>query len=161
MLVAIAAVACNGRVPWDHPMQVCARWRKFDNDVPCHAAADQLQKHEGDLTMRSIDEEIARHLQETAASGELSKAEGYGKPMREDPGWDDTPPALRMPFKILKDAGIAPPEVAMFHQRAALAASVRDCADPQRRDDLMRQLSELEQKIALRLEALRVNSQNL
>jgi len=110
--------------------------------------------------MRSIDEEIARHLQEAAASGELSKAEGYGKPMREDAGWDDTPPALRMPFKILKDAGIAPPEVALFHQRAALAASVRDCADPQRRDDLMRQLSELEQKIALRLEVLRMNAQN-
>jgi hypothetical protein len=104
--------------------------------------------------MRSIDEEIARHLQEAAASGELSRAEGYGKPMRNDQGWDETPQALRMPFKILKDAGVAPPEVEMFRQRAALAAQLRDCVDPQARAQLMRQLSELEQNIALRLEAL-------
>jgi hypothetical protein len=108
--------------------------------------------------MRSIDEEIARHLQEAAQSGELSKARGYGKPVEEDRGWDDTPQALRMPFKILKDAGVAPPEIEMFHQRAALAASLRDCTDAQQREDLMRQLSELEQKIALRLEALRANA---
>ena len=43
--------------------------------------------------MRSIDEEIARHLQEAAASGELSRARGYGKPAVEDPGWEDTPAA--------------------------------------------------------------------
>jgi hypothetical protein len=111
--------------------------------------------------MRSIDEEIARHLQEAAASGELGKARGYGKPMHEDRGWDDTPQALRMPFKILKDAGIVPPEVEMFHQRAALAAALRECTDPQQREALLRQLSECEQKIALRLEALRANAQNL
>lgn len=111
--------------------------------------------------MRSIDEEIARHLQEAAAAGELSKAQGYGKPMQEDRGWDDTPQALRMPFKILKDAGVVPPEVEMFHQRAALGAALRDCTDPVRHEALRRQLSEIEQKIALRLEALRVNAQNL
>ena len=111
--------------------------------------------------MRSIDEEIARHLQEAAASGELSRAASYGKPMREDVGWDDTPQALRLPFKILKDAGVAPPEIALFHQRAALAAALRDCTDEQQRTGLMQQLSDLEQKIALRLEALRVSAQNL
>jgi hypothetical protein len=109
--------------------------------------------------MRSIDEEIARHLQEAAASGELSKAKGYGKPMEEDRGWDETPADLRMPFKILKDAGMAPPEVEMFHQRAALGNALRECADAQQREAMMRQLSELEQKIALRLEALRASSQ--
>ena len=31
--------------------------------------------------MRTFDEEIARHLQEAAESGELSRAEGYGKPL--------------------------------------------------------------------------------
>jgi hypothetical protein len=30
--------------------------------------------------MRTLDEEIARHLKEAAESGELSKAKGYGKP---------------------------------------------------------------------------------
>ena len=43
--------------------------------------------------MRSLDEEIARRLAEAAASGELSRAEGYGKPMVDDAGWNDTPEA--------------------------------------------------------------------
>lgn len=109
--------------------------------------------------MATLDEEIARHLREAAAAGELSKAEGYGKPKDEDWAWDATPAALRMPFKILKDAGYAPPEVLLFQERAQLAAAVRDCADETDRVKLQKQLSELEQKISLRLESLRVHSQ--
>jgi hypothetical protein len=105
--------------------------------------------------MKSLDEEIGRQLQQALDSGELAKAPGFGKPIGEDRGWDDTPVALRMPFKILKDAGVPPPEIELFHERAALAAAVRDCADPEERDALQRRLSELEQVIALRLEALR------
>jgi len=105
--------------------------------------------------MRTIDEEIARHLQEAAASGELAKAPGYGKPQADDPGWDETPAALRMPFKILKDAGVAPPEIALFHERAALREELKACTDEAERKRLGQRLSELEQAIALRLEALR------
>ena len=108
--------------------------------------------------MRSLEEEIARHLQEMADSGELSKVEGYGKPMAEDAGWNDTPEALRMPFKILKNSGFYPPEIEMFHERARLTAAVRDCSDDAARVKLQKQLSELEQKISLRLEALRIHS---
>ena len=107
--------------------------------------------------MRSIDEEIARHLQEMAESGELSRIEGYGKPMAEDSGWNATPEALRMPFKILKNSGFHPPEIEMFHGRARLVATIRECDDDDTRKALQKQLSELEQKIALRLEALRIH----
>jgi DnaJ-like protein len=55
--------------------------------------------------MKKFDEEIARRIKEAADSGELSSAESYGKPLPEDPGWEATPEALRMPMKILKDAG--------------------------------------------------------
>ena len=72
--------------------------------------------------MRTLDEEIARRLQEAAESGELSLAKAYGKPLAHDPGWDSTPEALRMPMKILKDAGAIPPEIAWFHERARLRA---------------------------------------
>ena len=108
--------------------------------------------------MRTFDEEIARQLQEAAESGELSQAKGYGKPLPEDPGWDSTPAALRMPMKILKDAGAAPPEVALFHERARLRASIETTAEPSERQKLQRQLNELEQQITLRLELLRINS---
>ncbi|MBL8524297.1 MAG: DUF1992 domain-containing protein [Betaproteobacteria bacterium] len=109
--------------------------------------------------MATLDEEIARHLREAAAAGELSKAEGYGKPEELDWAWDATPAALRMPFKVLKDAGFAPPEVLLFQERGQLATAVRECSDDAQREVLQRQLSELEQKIALRLESLRTHSQ--
>ena len=108
--------------------------------------------------LRSLDEEIARHLQEAQASGELASAKGYGKPLPEIAGWDDTPEALRMPFKILKDAGVPPPEIELFHERARLRGELDACTDDAAREDIRRRLSELEQKIALRLESLRRNA---
>jgi hypothetical protein len=107
--------------------------------------------------MRSIDEEIARHLQEMAESGELSRIEGYGKPIPEDAGWNATPEALRMPFKVLKDSGFHPPEIEMLHERARLVAAIRECGDDDARKTQQKKLSELEQKIALCLEALRIH----
>ena len=106
--------------------------------------------------MPTQDEEIARHLREALASGELAAARSFGKPLPEDAGWNATPESLRMPFKILKNAGVVPPEVELFHQRAALAASLQQCNSQAQRTELQRKLSDLEQAIALRLEALRV-----
>lgn len=106
--------------------------------------------------MPTQDEEIARHLREAAASGELSRVEGYGKPLPEDAGWNATPEELRMPFKILKNAGVLPPEVELFHEQAALSKALQACTDATERVALQGKLSDLQQKIALRLEALRV-----
>jgi hypothetical protein len=105
--------------------------------------------------MRSLDEEIARYLQEAQAAGELAKAPSFGKPLAQDVGWDETPADLRMPFKILKDAGVPPPELELFHRRAALRAELQAAAPGPDREALQRRLAELEQVIALRLEALR------
>ena len=79
--------------------------------------------------MRTFDEEIAHRLKEAAESGELSAAKGYGKPLASDPGWDATPAALRMPMKILKDAGVPLPEVEMLRERSRLRALVEVTAD--------------------------------
>ena len=108
--------------------------------------------------MRTFDEEIARRLQEAADSGELAQAPGYGKPVPEDPGWDSTPAALRMPMKILKDAGAAPPEIALFQDRARLRASLAATVDLDERRKLQARLSEVEQLLTLRLELLRIHS---
>lgn len=108
----------------------------------------------------TLDEEIARKLREAQASGELAAARHYGKPLpEEDEGWSATPEALRMPFKILKDAGYAPPELVLFHERARLRAELAaGTAEPAAREALQRQLAELEQSLALRLESLRMNA---
>jgi len=105
--------------------------------------------------MPTQDEEIARHLREAAASGELAGIEGYGKPLPEVPGWDATPDELRMPFRILKNAGYAPPEVELFQQRAELVAALETTSDPAEQHALRARLAELQQRIAIRLEALR------
>lgn len=109
--------------------------------------------------MRNLDEEIARHLQEASAAGELQQAPSYGKPLAADVGWEETPEALRMPFKILKDAGVTPPEIEMFHQRAKLRAELQSEAAGPKREALERKLNDLELAIALRLEALRRTAQ--
>lgn len=107
--------------------------------------------------MRTFDDEIARRLKEAADSGELRTAKGYGKPLDADAGWDATPAALRLPMKILKDAGAAPPEVELFCERARLRAALAECADPRAQQLMRTQLVELEQKLALRLESLRLH----
>ena len=107
--------------------------------------------------MPTQDEVIARHLREAAESGELQRVAGYGKPLPEDAGWDATPEEFRMPFKILKNAGYAPPEVELFRQRAELAAQVEAAATEGEKKLLQQKLADLQQKISLRLEGLRVN----
>jgi hypothetical protein len=107
---------------------------------------------------RALDDEIARHLEDAQASGELQSARSYGKPLAAPEGWDETPEEFRQAFKILKDAGFAPPEVALFHERVDLRAAVEAAQSETERQALQRKLSELEQKLALRLEALRRNA---
>jgi hypothetical protein len=108
--------------------------------------------------MRNIDEEIARQLQASAANGELASAQSYGKPLADIAGWEDTPAALRMPFKVLKDAGAAPMEIAMFHERARLRDALAGAGTDQERKRLQQQLSEHEQALSMRLESLRANA---
>lgn len=107
------------------------------------------------MKLELLDDEIGRKLAEAERSGELRSARGYGQPMQADAGWDETPDALRMPFKILKDAGVVPHEVEMLKQRAALRDALEHCTDPAEARSLNRSLALLEQNIALRLEALR------
>jgi len=112
------------------------------------------------MPMPTQDEEIALHLRDALASGELAGTEGFGKPLPEDAGWNATPESLRMPFKILKNAGFVPAEVELLRERSTLAAALKACESEQERAELRRSLSELEQKIALRLEALRTNDRS-
>ena len=94
-------------------------------------------------------------LREAEATGELKAAKSYGKPLATAEGWDETPEALRMSMKILKDAGAVPPEIALFQERAALRRQLEACTDAEERDALRLRLTQLEQKISLRLESLR------
>ena len=101
----------------------------------------------------SLEEEIGRKLAEATAAGQLERSRG--QPLQVDEAWLQTPPGLRMAFQVMKSAGVPPAEVELFQQRASLRASLAAAADEATRQRLQRQLAELEQNIAFRLEALR------
>src|SRR5262245_59604420 len=100
--------------------------------------------------LRVVDDHIGEHLRECEASGELRSAPSYGKPLRLNDGYDDTPAELRMAMKILHDAGVVPPEVEMLHRLAALRRDAAAASDPEQARAIAQQASELQQLIALR-----------
>lgn len=118
-------------------------------------AEDSDERKQRDAAIRSMDQMIADHLEQARRSGELQRAESYGRPLADMQGWAETPGELRMPFKILRNAGAYPPEIDLFHRRAALRRQIDDCESEAGRIELQRRLSELEQFISLCLERLR------
>lgn len=113
------------------------------------------RRKQRDAALRTLDEIIAEHLAQAWRTGEIQSAESYGKPLKDAEGWAQTPVEFRLPFKILKNADVVPPEVEMFHRRAALREAMAVCADEDSRRALRHRLSELEQALALRLEGMR------
>ncbi len=119
------------------------------------SSADSERRKAGDAALRSQDEAIAEHLDQALRSGELGSAPSFGKPMPEAEGWHETPLEFRLPFKILKNAGVVPPEVELFHKRGELRRALDESASETEREVLRQRLVDLEQVIALRLESLR------
>jgi len=105
--------------------------------------------------LQLLEDHIGRALQESQASGELQSAPSYGKPLDFGDGYDETPADLRMAMKVLKDAGVVPHEVTLMREAAAVQAQIDACSDPREVPALRKQLAELQQNIALRLERLR------
>jgi len=107
--------------------------------------------------MPTLDDEIARALQQSIASGELARAPSFGKPLAPILGFDETPAEFRWPFKILKDAGCLPPEVEAFSRLAAMRSALAQLpAEDPGRGALERQIEDLQLAIDIRLERLRV-----
>jgi Domain of unknown function (DUF1992) len=104
-----------------------------------------------------IEDEISRKLAVAEQTGELKAAPSYGKPLAVNVGWDDTPDEFKMAFKMLKDSGFIPPEIAAFRERAELRKQLSECGDKEVRKHIALALSQLEQKLSLRLEAMRVH----
>jgi hypothetical protein len=105
--------------------------------------------------LQLLEDEIGRKLREAEQSGELKSAKGYGSRLTEPNGWNETPDELRMPFKILKDAGVVPAEIEMLRQRAELREKISSSTNTAESEALRQRLATLEVSISLRLEALK------
>jgi hypothetical protein len=107
--------------------------------------------------LRLLEDDIGRALRESEANGELKSAPSYGKPMSFGDGYDETPDELKMPFKMLKDSGYAPPEVQLMRDIAALQAELEGQGDAETVRARQQRLSEMRQQLALRMEKLRIS----
>ena len=105
--------------------------------------------------LKLLEDHIGKSLTESAANGELQSAPSFGKPLDFGDGYDDTPPELRMGMKILKDAGVVPPEVEFMQRIEALRQSLEGAPDNEETRAKRQRLSEMQQLLALRLEGLR------
>lgn len=108
--------------------------------------------------LQLLEDDIGRSLRESERSGELKAAPSYGKPLAFGDGYDETPDELRMAMKVLKDAGVLPPEVELMREAAALQEKINTCAGAATLRQLQQQLLQLRQLISLRLERLRRSS---
>lgn len=104
---------------------------------------------------RQLDDEIARQIAESERRGDLRGADGVGKPLHGDDGWEQTPDDVRMPFKILKGAGVLPHEVELLRERAVLRQRLAAATTEDETRAAQQALAQLELTLALRMESLR------
>jgi hypothetical protein len=104
---------------------------------------------------KQVDDEIARQIAEAEKRGDLQGAEGYGRALSEDDGWQQTPDEVRMPFKMLKSAGIVPHEVELIRERAMLRQRLAAATTDEDIRAAQQALAQLELTLALRMESLR------
>lgn len=106
--------------------------------------------------LQLLEDDIGRALAESHASGELRHAPSFGKPLNFGDGYAETPLELRMGMKVLRDAGVVPPEVELMQRIGRLQTEAEAATDPAEARRLQQQLSEWRQVLALRLEQLRL-----
>ena len=113
---------------------------------------------EREKKLKLVEDHIGKSLAESEASGELRRARDWGKPLDFGDGYDETPAELRMGYKVLKDAGVVPPEVELMQRlggmRARLAQLEPGSAEAAA---LAREVNDLQVTVALRIEALAKN----
>jgi hypothetical protein len=110
--------------------------------------------------LRLVEDHIGRHLAESEKSGELRSATSFGKPLDFGDGYQETPEALRMGFKILRDAGFVPPEVELMQAIESLRRKLDASPNALEATQDRRMLAELRQKLAIQMEKLRSSGSN-
>lgn len=113
------------------------------------------EEQKRDKRLRLLEDDIGRKLEQSHVSGELRLAPSYGKPLNLGDGYDETPEELRMGMKILKDAGVVPPEVELMQQIETARLELESITDDACALAARQRLSSMRQQLALRLEKLR------
>lgn len=95
------------------------------------------------------DEAAAKWVRDAEKSGEMKNLKGFGKPLNSDDAFDATPEELKLAFKVLKDSGYVPPQVAYFKELAELRARLAKETDDEKRKAIQKQMAEKQMKIQM------------
>jgi len=101
-----------------------------------------------------IDEIIGEWVRKAEQSGELRSGKYWGKPFDLSDDLGDTPARLRMAYRILKNAGYVPHEVAELNRLAALKERLAATSDPEEQRRLGREVAELTTRVRLLMSRL-------
>lgn len=105
--------------------------------------------------LKLLEDHIGRSLAESEASGELRTARNWGKPLDLGDGYEQTPIELRMGYKILRDAGVLPPEVELMREIEALGLRLEALAEGEEAKALRQRIADKRLLLSLQLERLR------
>lgn len=94
---------------------------------------------------------VEERIQQAIQEGEFDNLPGRGQPL--DLGeYFKTPVADRLAWSLLKNAGVAPPEVELLKEIGTLEARLLQCVHAEQRRELGRELQARRVKLALALE---------
>ena len=96
--------------------------------------------------MNSLDRLAEQHIQDAIQRGELDALTGMGRPLQLD---DDSmvPPELRAAYRLLKNAGFLPPELALYKEIKAAEELLLHIDDPDARCRALARLQVLRTKL--------------
>ncbi|MUT66456.1 DUF1992 domain-containing protein [Paenibacillus sp. NEAU-GSW1] len=95
---------------------------------------------------------VEQRIQEAMAKGEFDNLPGKGKPLElEDLSF--VPEDLRVSFKLLKNAGVVPEEMALAKEMVTLQELLDLCKDEKERNSLTRKLNEKRLRYRMMMEA--------
>lgn len=128
---------------------------------PSGAKPPAARREEREQRLKLLEDHIGQHLQASESAGELQRAPSWGRPLDFGDGYAQTPDALKMPMKVLKDAGVVPAEVQAMQAIAALQEELNRQTAAGASEAALRALrqrvAESRQALALRLEHLRLS----
>jgi DnaJ-like protein len=112
--------------------------------------AGNFQGHEGGAV--SIFARIAEaRIQDAIERGDFDALTGRGRPLQ----LEDTshiPPHLRLGYKVLRNAGVAPPEVELRREVYRLDREIAATSDPEARAELRRRRRDSDLSLAIMME---------
>jgi hypothetical protein len=101
-----------------------------------------------------FDKLVEQKIREAQRAGEFDDLEGAGRPVNLD-AYFATPEELRAGYAVLKNAGVLPEEAQLRREMNELKERLDSREDPQERERLARELSQLTLKYSLLVERYR------